>query len=164
MQGGNMNKILKIFITVCAVIIGVYSAYEGIKQIIGTPSSRSAINYIDQIGPISKKTADVMNGLAPYLNNPNIHTQEVIAKVSDAKKELEVLDAQTKAIQPPEQMAALHLQFEEAMGKYVQAFSLTESGLKYNNDAQLGEAGTMLTDGAMQMQKVSNEIAEIAKR
>ncbi len=159
-----MNKFLRIFITVCAIIIGVYSAYQGIKQIVGTPSHRSAMSYIDQIGPISQKTANVMNGVAPFLNNPNASPQEVLSKVSEAKRNLETLNKETAAIQPPEKMAGLHEQFKQAMNNYVKAFSLTETGLKNNNDAQLSEAGNLLTQGANQMQTVSKEIVELSKR
>lgn len=159
-----MNKFLKIFISVCVIIIGVYSLIAGIKQIMGTPSHRSAVSYIDQIGPISQKTADIMNGISPLLNNPNASPQEVLSKVSEARQNLESLNKEAAAIQPPEKMGGLHDQFKQAMDKYVRAFSLTETGLQNNNDTQLSEAGSLLTDGANQMQFVSKEIVEMSKR
>lgn len=163
-KGDKMQKFLKIFISICAVTLGVYSVVIGVRQIMGAHVNKVGGGYLEQISPIAQKTGELLNGIAPLLNDPKADPNEVLSRVIEIKRNLETLDQQALAIKPPENMVALHGQFTSAMGNYVQAFTLAETGLKNKNDQNLNEAGALLTKGAGEMQSVAEEIGKLSKR
>lgn len=160
-----MQKFLQKFITICVIVIGVVGAIEAIQHF--WPKKTAIIlsgNYFEDITLIAHQTGVVMNEIAPYFNkSAKASPEEVLDHVTQAKKELITLNAKAKSIQPPATMKPMHQQFTASLDNYVTSFSLTEEGLKDNDNAKLDQAGDLLFKGAHQMKGVAEEMARLTE-
>lgn len=154
-----MQKFLNYFITVCVILIGAITAikfFYGGGQLSGS--------YLENVGSIAKETGVIMNDVAPYLSSDTTVTpEETLSKVIQAKGKLAKLNDQAKELTSPSNMQSLHQQFLSSLKNYVDAFQLTEEGLKNADNTKFDQAGELLIKGAGQMKKVSEGILQSAK-
>ena len=155
-----MQKFLQKFITVCAVIIGVVALIEGAQHLVGYFKGDKTVGYIEKVQSIAEKTVVIMNDVAPFFQADTKATkEEILNKVTEAKKELIHLNEKAQKLDSPQNMQAMHQKFLGSLQDYVSAFQLTEEGFKTGDDAKIGQAGDLLTKGAHEMQGVATELA-----
>lgn len=154
-----MQKFLNYFFTFCAVAIGLIMA---IRFFYGNTSGMGE-EYLDNIGTIAEKSGIILNNVAPYLGtDAQASLEESLKSVSDAKREMNDLSLQAQKLVSPEKMRGMHGRFISSLKHYVDAFQLTEEGLQTGDASKFGRAGELLTEGAGEMQGVSEEVLRMA--
>lgn len=161
------NKITRISLWFVLIVAGVPAVIRmGITIYHWAKPASTAQTYLQQIVPLAQKSGIIMNEVAPLFQNPSAagSTEQFLSKVTDAKNRLLSLDKEAKTIKPPQELVQTNQQFVESFDKYVEAFQLTERGIKNNDDKLFDQAGDLLIKGANQLKQASEEAYQMANR
>ena len=166
-----MQKFLNYFITICAVIIGLFAVVEGIQSLyqkyhnntaqVSSSSKQEMIVYLQQIAPIAEQVSGAIQEVAPVLDQAADPSKKemTLAKVKSATAQFASYKNQAAHVQAPQAVKNLHQQWVDAIGSYVGAFQQASSGVAEGNKEKISEGISMLEKGSKQFNDISQEIA-----
>ena len=156
-----MEKVYKIFTTVCFVlIVGIFL----ISKFYPTGVTEDELKgYLEKISPMAQETSSIMqqNFSILSLNPSTARTPAQFENISAAKYQFLAYSEEMGKMEVPSGLKKYHKEMKSAFSEYSRGFELVEKAFEEKNDTKMSQANDVLNKAATQFFNTSQELVKV---